>query len=423
MQDKSVVVRRDPSQLASDATYLITGGLGGLGLVTAQKFVDHGARHLMLTSRGVGSPEAAQAIDKLEESGATVVIRHVDVSDDAAVSALLDEIHESMPPLRGIVHAAGVLDDAVVSHLSIEKFERVMAGKIGGALAFDKHLKGEPLDFLLYYSSVAGVLGSPGQANYAAANAMLDALAHHQRAQGIPATSINWGTWSEIGLAAAKEYRGARLASQGLEGLTRTEGTALVMRILETTRAQVAAVHLNADQWCAFHSAAASSGFLAKLTGNSLTRSPRDGDSGSKLTLLRGAELCVALTEWLRQEVALVLRLDVARIPVDKALRTLGLDSLMALELRNRLERTLSLKLSATMVWNYPTVSAIAAHLESRILALQGTKRETIEKSALMGETATLRGQPADTAPMSAAQLLELELTGAQSLLQNQGPQ
>ena len=423
MQDKSVVVRRDPSQLASDATYLITGGLGGLGLVTAQKFVDHGARHLMLTSRGVGSPEAAQAIDKLEESGATVVIRHVDVSDDAAVSALLDEIHESMPPLRGIVHAAGVLDDAVVSHLSIEKFERVMAGKIGGALAFDKHLKGEPLDFLLYYSSVAGVLGSPGQANYAAANAMLDALAHHQRAQGIPATSINWGTWSEIGLAAAKEYRGARLASQGLEGLTRTEGTALVMRILETTRAQVAAVHLNADQWCAFHSAAASSGFLAKLTGNSLTRSPRDGDSGSKLTLLRGAELCVALTEWLRQEVALVLRLDVARIPVDKALRTLGLDSLMALELRNRLERTLSLKLSATMVWNYPTVSAIAAHLESRILALPGTKRETIEKSALMGETATLRGQPADTAPMSAAQLLELELTGAQSLLQNQGPQ
>jgi len=418
MRDNTAIVCRDASRLASDATYLITGGLGGLGLVTAQAFVNHGARHLLLTSRRAASPYALQAIAKMEASGAMVSVRCADVSDNAAVSALLDEIRESLPPLRGIVHAAGILDDAVVSRLAFENFERVMAGKVGGALALDENVKYGHLDFLVYYSSVAGVIGSPGQANYAAANAMLDALAHRQRARGIPAISIDWGTWSEVGLAAAEENRGARLASQGLNGISREEGAVMLTRILEAAPIQIVAMHLNADQWCAFHHSAAGSGFLARLTGHPPARSHRERDFGASLKLLHGGELRGALTAWLRKQVALVLRLDEARVPVDKTLRSLGLDSLMALELRNRLERALALKLSATLVWNYPTVSAMAAHLEGRITAIHERAQEVNGQSARTPETEPLPKQQAEAGSRSAAELLELELLGAQSLLQ-----
>ena len=220
MRDEAAMIRRDKSRLDKKATYLITGGLGGLGLVTAQALAQHGARHLVLTSRRKASEEALQVIAALKESGVTIETRQADMRADADVEALLEEITATMPPLRGIVHAAGILDDGVVSHLSLSKFESVMAGKVGGALAMDARVKYFDLDFLLYYSSAAGILGSPGQANYAAANTMLDALAHNQRTRGIPAISIDWGSWSEVGLAAVKDNRGARIASRGLKPLS-----------------------------------------------------------------------------------------------------------------------------------------------------------------------------------------------------------
>jgi acyl carrier protein len=194
------------------------------------------------------------------------------------------------------------------------------------------------------------------------------------------------------------------------------------MRTLETLPVQLAAMHLDADRWCASHPAAASSSFLDRLTGNWHPSSTREQDFAAGLKALRGEQLRRALTEWLRQQVALVLRLDASRIPEDKALRSLGLDSLMALELRNRLERALSLKLSATLVWNYPTLSAMAAHLEGRIFAIPSGSPETKGKSVTVTESEpTHAGQTgqAGVGHKTAAELLEMELLGAQSLLQN----
>jgi acyl transferase domain-containing protein/NADPH:quinone reductase-like Zn-dependent oxidoreductase/acyl carrier protein len=416
MQDESAMIRRDKSRLAKEATYLITGGLGGLGLLTAQALAQHGARHLVLTWRHTASDEALQVIAGLKESGVTIETRQADMSADADVEALLEEIAATMPPLRGVVHAAGILDDAVVSHLSLSKFESVMAGKVGGALALDARLKDFDLDFLVYYSSVAGVLGSPGQANYAAANAMLDALAYNQRARGIPAISIDWGSWSTVGLAAAKDIRGARIASRGLKPLSPEEGVELLIEILRREPTQVTAMHLDREQWCASNPAAARSGLLANLMEKSATSARDGGDFLARLRLLDGEELRPTLTAWLREQVAAVLRLSVERVPEDKALRSLGLDSLMALELRNRMERHLRLTLSATLVWNYPTISALAAHLENRLSPTHPVETGAKADSSIGVETKSFVAEQTDSDRQSVAEMLEAELMEVESL-------
>jgi NAD(P)-dependent dehydrogenase (short-subunit alcohol dehydrogenase family) len=419
MRDEAAMVRRSHGRLTADATYLITGGLGGLGLVTAKAFIERGARRLVLTSRRSPSDEVLRAVQELEELGARVTIRLADVSIASEIDALMGEIRATMPALRGIVHAAGILDDAVIAHLSPARFQSVMAAKVSGALALDAHVQGGDLDFLVYYSSAAGVLGTPGQANYAAANAMLDALSHSQRARGIPAISIDWGTWGDVGLAAASEQRAARLALQGLNPLSSKEGAALVAEILDEAPVQVAAMSLDPARWCASHPAAARSGLFTNLMRPSANPAGNGENFVASLRFLAEEQLQAALIAWLRQQVAAVLRLDSERVLQDKPLRALGLDSLMALELRNRLERNLRLKLSATLVWNYPTITAMAAYLAGRLpVRLPGGTEAPISATT---SDATKKTQPSSPQSepdnRSIAEMLEAELLGAESLL------
>jgi acyl transferase domain-containing protein/NADPH:quinone reductase-like Zn-dependent oxidoreductase/acyl carrier protein len=420
MIDSKAKIRINPNRLHTDASYLVTGGLGGVGLAIVDVMVEQGARHLVLTSRSAPSAAATAAISRLQDRGARVEIRQTDMSDAAAVTALLAEMASAPQPLRGIVHAAGVLDDAVAANLSQEKFHRVMAGKVAGALAIDASLKPGQLDFLVYTSSAAGVLGTAGQGNYAAANAMLDALAHRQRARKIPAVSIDWGTWSEVGLAAAAQNRGARLESQGLIPLRPAFGQVLFTWILAGMPIQVAAMILDADRWCAASPASARSGFLNSLRRSSDSVSRTDSDQLGEFASIQGDELRNRLVAWLRQQVAAVLRLDVERVPEDKPVRTLGLDSLMALELRNRLERHLHTKLSATLVWNYPTVAKLAEFLQKR-LEEKREKSEPEERRPQHAEVPVAE-EPVLTpvGVLSAAEMLEAELLEAESLLNAQ---
>jgi acyl transferase domain-containing protein/NADPH:quinone reductase-like Zn-dependent oxidoreductase/NAD(P)-dependent dehydrogenase (short-subunit alcohol dehydrogenase family)/acyl carrier protein len=417
MRDEAAMIRRDKSRFAPEATYLITGGLGALGLAAAKTLVERGARHLALVSRRPGSEEASQAIRRLRESGASVSVWQADVGAASEVKILLEEIRATMPPLRGIVHAAGVLDDAVASHLTPGKFETVMAGKVGGALALDA-LAGElDLDFLVYYSSAAGILGNPGQGNYAAANTILDALASNQRARGIPAISIDWGPWGEVGLAAAEDVRGARIASQGLKPVSPAEGAELLVRVLQEEPAQVAAMSFDPEQWRQSHPAAANSRLFANLTERGAGARQDMGDLVVRLQSLPGADLPAALIAWLREQVAAVLRMEVSRVPEDKPLRSLGLDSLMALELRNRMERSLRLKLSATLIWNYPTLTALASHLETRLAAELLPEQPSQARDSAEAVTASSKVEPHTTQAGSAAEMLEAELMEVESVL------
>ena len=286
------------------------------------------------------------------------------------MAALLQRFGSELPPLRGVIHAAAVLDDSTLLNLDLARLRAVLAPKIDGAWHLHTLTRDTPLDFFVLFSSAAGMLGSPGQANYAAANAFLDALAHHRRALGLPALSINWGPWAEVGLAAAQANRGQRLAVQGLAGLTPAEGLAALAYLLGQSVPQVAVMKFNLRHWRQLFPRAASARLLTHLYGSETASE----DTTASSRVMRAALLAAApglrqslLETHLIQQIAQVLRLPLDQIDSKTPLPTLGLDSLMALELRNRLELSLGVTLSATLIWGYPTVAALAPFLAEKM--------------------------------------------------------
>ncbi|MBV7331276.1 SDR family NAD(P)-dependent oxidoreductase [Chloroflexi bacterium TSY] len=205
-----------------DASYLITGGLGALGLQIAQSLLIGGARHLVLCGRS-GATGKEEALEALQKQGAQLLVIQADVTDSDDVTRIMKTIEDQAPPLRGIIHAAGVLDDGVLRQQTVERFERVLKPKVQGAWNLHLHTLDMQLDFFVCFSSVASLLGNPGQGNYATANAFLDALAHHRRTLGLPGQSINWGPWAESGMAADDETLN-RLASLGMAAFSGSEG-------------------------------------------------------------------------------------------------------------------------------------------------------------------------------------------------------
>jgi len=361
-----VLVRDDASKVRADGTYLITGGVGALGLIAARALVDDGARYLVLCARRDPSPAALDAVAALRRGGAEVVVRQVDLAAENAVSALLNEIRATMPRLRGVIHSAGILADALLDQLTPQHFADVMAGKVEGALLLDRLTRDDELDLFVMFSSIASLLGTPGQANYAAANAMLDALAERRAADGRAALSVAWGPWADIGLAAAQTNRGARISEQGLVSIAPDDGLALFRRVLAGTVPRVAAMHFDVARWCETVAADDRARTFEKLSRSS--GHARALISG--LSALRAATPENAPAELRRlvvDQLAAVLRLQPEQIVGTKAFRALGLDSLMGLELRNRLERSLELKLSASVIWNYPTVDQLCTYLAGQL--------------------------------------------------------
>jgi acyl carrier protein len=258
-----------------------------------------------------------------------------------------------------------VLDDGVLLRADREAFVRVLAPKVRGGWNLHALTADRPLDFFVLFSSAAALLGSPGQANYTAANTFLDALAQHRHALGLPALSINWGTWSEVGLAAA---RGERLV-RGMTSMTPAEGVQALGMALHHDGPQIAIMSLDFRQWRQCYPAAMACPRLAELC-----REPQAGahrrDSKIERELLAlepGPQRRQLLEAHLRDQIARVLRLDPVRIDAERPLGDLGFDSLMAVELRNRLEASLGLTLSTTMMWAYPTIAALVPNLAQKM--------------------------------------------------------
>ncbi|MCX4246642.1 type I polyketide synthase [Paraliomyxa miuraensis] len=370
MGDGEVSVREPATALRpirEDGSYLVTGGLGGLGLSVARHLAERGAGHLVLLGRsGASTPEQREAVASLEAHGTSVTVAAADVADRTALERALQSALHQRPPLRGVIHAAGLLDDAMLPQQDPRRFRAVMAPKVLGALHLHTLTRAMPLDMFVMYSAAAGLLGSPGQSNYAAANCFLDALAHHRVAQGLPALSIDWGAFAEVGLAAAQANRGARLVSRGMRSLSPREGLTALDRLLEHGPAQVGVVPLDVRQWIEFYPAAAASPMLARLVsahGQGAARTTGDRDVLARLAAAEPRARGALLEQILRAQASQVLRIPEGELDVSAPLTSLGLDSLMGLELRNRIEATLGLTVPATLLWTYPTVSALAMHL------------------------------------------------------------
>ncbi len=357
-------VTADAAPIRPDSTYLVTGGTGGLGLAVAEHLVDRGATHLVLMARRAAAPDVEPAITALRARGAEVRVVQADVSDAAQVRDALTAVRASMPPLRGVFHAAGVLADSTIDGMDGDRAHAALAPKLHGGWNLHDATLDDPLDHFLLFSSVAGVLGLTGQANYAAGNAFLDSLAAHRRAIGLPAQSVQWGPWAAIGLAASAENRGARLAAKGLGSLDPDDALAVFDAVLDESiaGAAVAVMRFDATRWSLAEPASVA--LLDELlTGPTTMVATEVGLRDRLLAVPVGPRRRRAIDDAVCVELAPVLRVAAEQIDRQQPLKAMGLDSLMALELRNRLEHASGLTLPATVAWNYPTVAILGAHL------------------------------------------------------------
>ncbi|MDT0478046.1 SDR family NAD(P)-dependent oxidoreductase, partial [Streptomyces sp. DSM 41014] len=333
------------SRLSADGTYLITGGLGGIGLKLAEWLVGRGAGHVMLIGRSPLGDRAA-VLDRLKRSGAQVTYHAVDVADEAAMRGLLREHADSgRSPVRGVIHAAGVLDLISAAELNVEQFEAMVRPKTVGAWTLHRLLEHEQLDFFVLFSSASAVLGSPRLGAYAAANASLDALAHLRRSQGLPALSVNWGFWASVGMVARyTEQHGRELTPQGMESFTPEQGIALLQRLMGTSATQVTVLAADWDRWSAAYASAAHDPLMSELLGSStpeaLVSEPEPAPAAmAPVTVpVDSAETLPDVQGFLVERVAKVLALPVDRLNVRKPLNRLGMDSLMATEIRSHIQ-------------------------------------------------------------------------------------
>ncbi len=359
----------ETGQLRGDRTYLVTGGVGGIGCAVAGWLAERGAGVIVLNGRRDPDAEAVEAIAALRARGARVEVELADVTDGEAVDAMLARIDESLPPLAGVIHSVGVLSDAALTNQSWERFEEVLWPKVLGAWRLHRATMERDLDLFVLFSSVAGVLGNPGQANHSAANAFLDQLAGHRRALGLPGQSIAWGAWEGIGEAEEQRQRiGRQLEAVGTGWINSQQGLQALERLVrqDATTGLVASV-----DWQVFSENMEE---RSPLLEHLLAATEDDAGGQAQADLL--SELRVASAEeregvlvaFLQRELQEVMRLQTAPSPaVDFS--DLGMDSLMAVELRNRMNRALDGEhvVSNTAVFDYPSITSLAEHLAGEL--------------------------------------------------------
>lgn len=353
--------------LHGDATYLVTGGFGGLGLQVARWLVDHGARHIALLGRRADM--GSEAVRALQQAGAEVIALEGDVADEGFMTGALARLHEQSPPLRGVLHAAAALSAAPLAELGEAQVLEMLRPKLEGSLLVERLTRDAGVDFLVLFSSSTALLGATGLAHYAAANAVLDALALATDAPSRRVLSIDWGTWEVMRLATAESRRSYR--EGGLLPMPAADGLDALSRLLAAPRAQSMVAKIDWPVLKALHEARRPRPLLALLGRQAQTARPavRTGQGpglAERLAALPVAMRHDLLVEFVRHEAVEVLGLDKdTELPVATGLFDLGMDSLMSVELKRRLERGTGRTLPSTLTFNYPNVVALARFLET----------------------------------------------------------
>ncbi|MFD3313036.1 SDR family NAD(P)-dependent oxidoreductase [Streptomyces sp. NPDC058694] len=377
--------RRETPDWDPDGTVLITGGTGGLGRQIARHLVtEHGMRHLVLASRrGMDAPGASDLVTELAELGARTTIAACDITERDAIAGLLADV-PAEHPLTAVVHSAGVLDNALITDLTPRHLDNVLGAKADAAWHLHELTRGLDLSAFVLFSSAAGALGTAGQGNYAAANAFLDALAHHRHNLGLPGQSLGWGPWSGgLGMAGdLADTDRSRMLRNGIQALSPDEGLRLFsMAVRAAPGDDPALLPLRLDLG-ALRAQAKAGNLPVALRGLVPTPSSRRtaqdaaGDNGRALTarlaVLSDSERERALTDLVRGHVAAVLGHttgEATAIEAHHTFQNLGFDSLTAIELRNQIKKVTGLHLSATAVFDYPSPAALARHLGEQLAA------------------------------------------------------
>jgi acyl transferase domain-containing protein/acyl carrier protein len=402
------------TRIRAGATYLVTGGLSGLGLATAQWLAERGATRLALVGRsGAGTPASMSAVAELQAAGVDVLTITADVgrADDCA---RVFEALANGPELRGIVHAAGILNDGTVEQLEWADFERVFAAKVAGAWHLHEHTRARALDFFVMFSSASALIGTPGQGNYATANAFLDSLVYARRAAGLAATSINWGPWGELGMAAGlastAQQRWSRL---GIGLIGRRQGLAVLEQVIAGDVTQVGVLPINWQQLARSVPGIVPRLFADLAARGTSSRAASAGAPASRPALIEQLDRIpekgrrTAIQAHVREVVRQVLGVDRSfALELSHGLRELGMDSLMAVELRNHLQGSVGRSLPSTLAFDRPTIAALAGYLEPLIAEAMAASQPAVNQPA-----------PAATAVAPNADLDDLSDEDAERLL------
>ena len=405
---------RPRSRPVPDATYLITGGGGALGLQVARWIVAEGGRHLVLMARSAPSAETAAVVEELRAAGAEVRVVQGNVARREDVAGILADIDRSMPPLRGLVHAAGTVDVAFVERQPWDHFVSVFPAKVQGAWNLHTLTRERPLDFFVMFSSTASLFGALGQASYSAANAFLDSLAHHRRAQGLPALSINWGPWAEVGMAARLgEQVRQRWASQGVGMLSPGDGVAAFAHLLRTDVAEAVALAIDWRTFVAgypqIERVALFAGMAAAFPRSGGVRAGRREELRLALEGQGGAEVVSLLQGFVQQEFADVLGFDSpSAVDPDLGFLEMGVDSLMATRVMLSLNDALRLSLPMSLMFEHPTITALAAEVARvRADSAPASPPVRLSRRADVGEPREItlaHFETSEPAPLSGAQ-------------------
>lgn len=366
-----------PFEWRADGSYLITGGLRGLGLWLAQWLVEQGAKNLVLTGRSGANAEAQETLNKLEQMGAKITVARADVSQ---YDELVGVIASIQPPLIGVIHAAGITDDAPILSQNADHFANVMAAKVGGTWNLHQLTKDLALDCFITFSSFASVFGSAGQANYAAANAFMDGLMWARQAEGLPGLSINWGAWAEIGMAAEMS---AYFSRMGLQMMNPTQATAALTYLLRAGAVQTVVASLDWAVLPAQYAGTRGRPFVESLTLQVEAAEAPKVDFAALLAETPAENRYDLVLAAVRDEAAWVLGFTPAEaLDLRRGFFKMGMDSLMSVQLRNRLENRLGNFLPPTVALEYPTVEALTGYIANEVFKLTQNTAETAPAKA-----------------------------------------
>ncbi|MGB1249061.1 MAG: type I polyketide synthase [Candidatus Promineifilaceae bacterium] len=350
-----------PLPIHDNGTYLITGGLGGLGLLVAEWLAEQGANHLVLLGRSQPKPATQIRLSALRKRGVTVTVAQADIASATQVANALAGI-----TLHGVIHAAGVVDDGIILQQNWSRFETTFRAKVRGTWNLHQLTTSQPLDFFVLFSSVASLLGANGQVNHAAANAFEDAFAAWRQAQGLPALSINWGGWAQVGVAALKS---AEKHHQALRFLAPADGLQMLGTLLVDDAAQVGVVPINWSQW------QPATPFVADFITAQIN--VETVNFRQMLESTDSSERHKLLNLHVRTHVAHILGWESAEA-IDSAdgFFQVGMDSLMTMQLRNALQTSLDMSLSATLTFKYPTIDELTAYLLDTLFVEESAEEE-----------------------------------------------
>ena len=363
--------------LASDKTYLVTGGAGGLGLKVACWMAEHGARNLLLIGRRAPSEDVARELAALRDRGVRVEFRSADVAAKAQLARVFRELGTQMPALGGVVHAAGVLEDSVVANVTPDRLAKVLAPKVEGTWNLHELTAGLRLDFFVMFSSFASVTGSPGQAAYAAANTFMDQLAHYRNLRGLPALSVNWAGWAGSGMAARVDaevrHRTGPFHLMPAAGALKAFG-----RLIVSPGPQVAVAAIDWEEFAESPEGRNAPPLFASI----LRQTARPQAEATNLRSLPPEALRPALITYLKAALAPILGIEQTAITPERAIIDYGLDSMMSLELRNRIRGDLEITVSTARLLQGPSVESLADEIAGQLSQSRETGAESTSPAA-----------------------------------------